>query len=38
MSKSFLTSNIKYLFMWEYDELIDTIKRVDLSSKFMLRN
>ena len=38
MSKSFLTLNIKYLFMWEYDELIDTIKRVDLSSKFMLRN
>lgn len=32
------TSNIKYLSMEEFNELIDVIEKVDHSSKFMLRN
>lgn len=38
MGKAFPTSNIKFLLLDEYEELIETIQRVDRSSKFMQRN
>lgn len=38
MGSSFSTSNIKYLSTAEYNDLIDVIKKVDMSSKFHTRN
>lgn len=38
MSKDFSSSNIKYLYLGEYNQIIDTIQRVDFSSRFMQRN
>lgn len=38
MNRAFYTSNIKYLLIEEYNELINTIQKIDNSSKFSLRN
>lgn len=38
MAKPIFISNIKYLSVKEFDELIDVIQAVDFSSKFMKRN